>query len=96
MLANAELDFVIALNGQIIPIEVKAGATGSLKSLHQFMGEKQSPVAVRLDASQPIETQITATIQHKKQKKVIKYPLLSLPLYLVEQLDTIIDQYLHH
>lgn len=93
--SNAELDFVIALGGQIIPVEVKSGATGSLKSLHQFMGEKQSPVAIRLDASQPSETNITATIRRKKQQEVVEYPLLSLPLYLVEQLDSIVYEYLH-
>jgi len=35
---NAEVDFVIALNGQIVPIEIKSGSSGTLKSLHQFMG----------------------------------------------------------
>ncbi len=93
--SNAELDFVITLGGQIIPIEVKAGATGSLKSLHQFMGEKQSPLAIRLDASLPLEQNITTTIRRKKQKIAVEYPLLSLPLYLVERLDSIVDQYLH-
>ena len=29
--SNAEVDYVIALDGKIIPIEIKAGATGSLK-----------------------------------------------------------------
>jgi hypothetical protein len=45
---NAEVDYVLALNGQIIPIEIKAGATGRLKSLHQFMGEKTFDVAYQL------------------------------------------------
>lgn len=46
--ANAEVDYVIALEGQIIPIEVKAGASGSMKSLHQFMAENKplSPSAL--------------------------------------------------
>ena len=92
--SNAELDYVIALNGQIIPIEVKAGATGSLKSLHQFMGEKQSPVAVRFDASLPSIQDINAKIQQKTGDKNVKYPLLSLPLYLVERLDSIVEEYL--
>ena len=92
--SNAELDYVIALNGQIIPIEVKAGATGSLKSLHQFMGEKQSPVAVRFDASPPSIQDINAKIQQKAGDKNVKYPMLSLPLYLVERLDSIVEEYL--
>src|SRR3990167_1065307 len=38
--ASAEIDYVIQHHNKIIPIEVKAGATGSLKSLHYFMGLK--------------------------------------------------------
>ena len=51
--SNAELDFVIGLRGEIIPIEIKSGATGSLKSLHQFMGTKNAPLAIRFDANKP-------------------------------------------
>jgi hypothetical protein len=82
--SNAELDFVIALDGKIIPIEVKAGATGSLKSLHQFMGEKQAPFAIRFDTSLPSQQQINAVVRSGKQRKEISYRLRSLPLYLVE------------
>ncbi|MFO9540663.1 DUF4143 domain-containing protein, partial [Legionella pneumophila serogroup 1] len=35
--SSAEIDYVIQHGNKIIPIEVKAGATGSLKSLHVFM-----------------------------------------------------------
>ena len=34
---NEEVDYVIAINGLIIPNEVKAGTSGSLRSLHEFM-----------------------------------------------------------
>jgi len=37
---NAEIDYVIALDGQIVPIEVKAGATGRA-SLHTHAGHKR-------------------------------------------------------
>jgi uncharacterized protein len=37
--ANAEIDFVMVENGQIVPIEVKAGKKGGLRSLH-FLLEK--------------------------------------------------------
>ena len=37
---NAEVDYIIQLESDIIPLEVKAGTTGTLKSLHQFMAEK--------------------------------------------------------
>lgn len=35
--ASSEVDFVIEQNGKIIPIEVKAGKSGSLKSLHYLL-----------------------------------------------------------
>jgi predicted AAA+ superfamily ATPase len=35
--ANSEVDFVIQNNNSIIPIEVKTGKTGSLKSLHYLL-----------------------------------------------------------
>lgn len=34
--STAEVDFVISKNGKVYPIEVKSGAVGRLKSLHQF------------------------------------------------------------
>lgn len=89
--ANAELDYVIALEGQIIPIEVKAGASGSMKSLHQFMAEKQVPFAVRFDASLPSINTINATVTSNQQQQAITYPLISLPIYLVERLKEIIN-----
>jgi uncharacterized protein len=35
--ANSEIDFVMVQEGKIIPIEVKAGSSGSLKSLHYLL-----------------------------------------------------------
>lgn len=35
--ANAEIDFVVLENNEIVPIEVKAGAKGALKSLHYLL-----------------------------------------------------------
>ncbi len=35
--SSAEIDYVISNGSDIIPIEVKAGKTGRLKSLHQFI-----------------------------------------------------------
>lgn len=88
--ANAELDYVIALEGQIIPIEVKAGASGSMKSLHQFMAEKQAPFAIRFDASLPSMNTVTATVNTNQQVKTLDYRLISLPIYLVERLKAIV------
>ena len=87
--ANAELDFVVALEGQIIPVEVKAGASGSMKSLHQFMAEKQAPFAVRFDAGLPAVSTVNAVVNSDNQRKDVSYTLVSLPLYLVERLGVV-------
>jgi hypothetical protein len=89
--SNAEIDFAIGMAGAIIPIEVKAGATGKLKSLHQFMGTKQAPFAIRFDSSLPCISQIKTTINMGRERRKIDYQLISLPLYLVERLEAIIS-----
>jgi len=40
--STAEIDYLIALHGRIIPVEVKAGGTGRLKSLKLFLNEHPS------------------------------------------------------
>ncbi len=70
---NAELDFVIQQGAGILPIEVKAGKSGTLKSLYQFLGEKKIPRALRFDLNPP-------SIQTLKFG-VATSELISLPLY---------------
>ena len=47
--SNAEVDFLLALGENVIPIEIKSGATGTLRSLHLFLKEKTSisPYGIR-------------------------------------------------
>lgn len=45
--SQAEVDFVIQRNADIIPIEVKSGTRGSMQSLRIFMSEKHSPYGIR-------------------------------------------------
>lgn len=78
--SNAEIDFLMGLNGAVIPIEVKAGATGRLKPLHQFMGTKDAPMAIRFDASPPSITPVKTVIRTGNEKKNVQYRLISLPL----------------
>jgi len=80
--------------GNIIPIEVKAGATGKLKSLHQFMGSKQAPLAIRFDASLPAVSQINTVINIGRERRKVNYKLISLPLYLIERLEEIVEYFL--
>lgn len=48
--SNAEVDFILTREQEIIPVEVKSGTTGSLRSLHLFLTEKSAvcPYGIRL------------------------------------------------
>lgn len=37
--STAEVDFVVGVGGRVVPVEVKAGAAGRLRSLHQFLAD---------------------------------------------------------
>ena len=45
--SNAELDYIIAVNGEIYPIEVKASKSGSMQSLFLFLKEKNRNIGIR-------------------------------------------------
>lgn len=85
--AEAEIDYIIQHENQVIPIEVKAGTTGTLRSLHQFMKEKKKTIAIRINSDIPRLGPI-----HVKDSlgASIEYNLLSLPFYLLGQLHRLI------
>lgn len=85
--AKAEIDYVIQHENQVIPLEVKAGTTGTLKSLHQFMKEKKKTIAVRVNSDFPTIGPVSVK---DALGSAIEYNLLSIPFYLVEQLDRLI------
>lgn len=70
--APAEVDFVLQHGSLAVPIEVKAGAKGTLKSLHQFINRCPHGFAVRLYAG-PLEIVRTKTPEGKP------FSLLNLP-----------------
>lgn len=81
--SHAEIDYLIQCNTDLIPIEVKAGSEGKLRSLHQFMYEKKWKRAVRIYAG-PLQND---TIQFSlPQGGKVAYELLSVPFYLVGEL----------
>jgi hypothetical protein len=85
--SNAELDYLIESGNSVIPIEVKAGKTGTLKSLHVFMLEKNKKFALRFNSDLPSQTEIKTTVKMKNSIEPVEYQLLSLPLYLVNFMD---------
>ncbi len=84
-----EIDFVAQIRQRIIPIESKAGAAGTLKSLHQFMFDKHLALAVRLDANRPTLQELDVKTT---QGDRARYRLLSLPHFLTWKLPTLVDQ----
>ncbi|MGH8295238.1 MAG: ATP-binding protein [Steroidobacteraceae bacterium] len=89
--SNAKVDFVVAIEGRIVPIEVKAGARGSLRSLHQFAAEKHVPLAVRFDTNPPSRQTVAATVQTAAGAARVEYELVSLPLYLIERTADVVS-----
>jgi predicted AAA+ superfamily ATPase len=75
-----EIDYVAQIEGRVVPIELKSGAAGSMKSLHQFMFDKGLELAVRSDVNPPSlqDVQVRTT-----RGDEVSYQLLNLPLYLL-------------
>lgn len=90
--ANAEVDYVTASGNRIVPIEVKAGKSGSLKSLQQFILKKKSSEAIRFDLNPPGMQQIKHMARTASGSKPVAYSLLSLPLYMVEEMPRLLDE----
>lgn len=86
--SQAELDYVIQHGSKVIPIEVKAGSTGSLKSLHLFMGLREFPIAIRVNSAVPTQTNVPIKDQ---QGNPINYKLLSFPFYLLSETHRLIE-----
>ncbi|MDX8413356.1 MAG: ATP-binding protein [Mariprofundales bacterium] len=80
--SSAKVDYVIA-GERPVPVEVKAGKTGTLKSLHLFINEKSAPLAVRFNADLPSLMQIAHPAGNRDPHSC---QLLSLPLYMAGQL----------
>lgn len=68
--SDAEVDYVIEMGNHIIPIEVKAGEIGSLRSLKQFMIEKKAPLGLRISQA-PL---------------FLERNILSVPFYLIQEI----------
>ncbi len=75
--SSAEVDYVIAGTTDPVPVEVKAGKSGTLKSLHLFAKEKSVPLAIRLNADLPSLMRLEQKLDHGRSHS---YQLLSLPL----------------
>ncbi len=76
---EAEIDFITSLGSEILPIEVKAGAAGALRSLHSFLKEKKHPLGIRI-SEHPLS---------------FRESILSIPFYLIRLLPSLVKQSLN-
>ena len=73
--SSAEVDYIINVNERVIPIEIKAGKTGSLRSLQLFLNEKNYSLGIRL-SMKPLE---------------ISNRVFSIPLYMINEIPRLIN-----
>jgi uncharacterized protein len=78
--SSAEVDLVVQFKGMLIPVEIKSGSIGKLRSLHQFMDTCPHHFAVRLYAGK-LEIHEAKTINGKT------FILLNLPYFLGYKLE---------
>lgn len=74
--SSAEIDYLVNYHGQVIPIEVKAGISGKLKSLRLFMGTYKCPLGIRISS--------------RKLEK--EGDLLSVPLYAIAEVKRLWEE----
>lgn len=86
--SDAEVDFVFPYDSKLVPVEVKSGATGHLKSLQVFLDQSPIHFAIRFYAgSRQLDKLRTGTGK--------PFYLLSLPYFLASRIETYIDWLIH-
>jgi hypothetical protein len=84
---NAETDFLVPGPRGPVPVEVKAGAAGALKSLHRFLYRAGLDLGVRLHSGPLGVERLSVQMADRR----LEYRLLSLPLYLAEELPAALE-----
>lgn len=76
--SNAEVDYLLPCGSRVFPLEVKAGKSGTLRSMQLFLKQYQVPWGIKV-AQVPLQ---------------FEKPVLSVPLYAMETLHTIVTSQL--
>jgi uncharacterized protein len=82
--SNAEVDLTYKWKQFLLPIEVKSGAKGSLKSLHEFMDVAPHNFAIRFLGNKLL-------LEDAQTRKGKTFKLLNLPYFAASQLDHYIE-----
>ncbi len=84
--ASAEIDLVIPYKDMLIPVEIKSGVAGKLKSLHQFIDRAPHCYAIRIYGG-------NFNIEKHKTPANKKYLLMNLPYYLGTQIEKYVEMF---
>lgn len=76
--SNAELDFIVPCFSRVLPIEVKAGKTGTLRSMHSFLEKYQTIVGARISQLNFNDT----------------LPIISVPFYAISKLTFLLKRFI--
>ena len=88
--AAAEVDYLMTPGHRVVPVEIKAGTTGTLKSLHQFLKEKKRDFALRFNAGPP---SLMRDSRRLPDGSGVRFSLLSLPLYMVGETRRLVREF---
>ncbi len=88
--ANAETDYIFQHANTLYPIEVKAGKTGTLKSLHIYLHEKRLTTGIRFNLDVPSIGNFSISMKNAKTNNTLNYKLISLPLYFCCELVNVL------
>ena len=83
--SNAEVDYVLQVGSRVVPVEVKAGAPGSLRSLHVMIAEKGLDLGVRVGPG-PLQVRDTTTAAAPKRA----FRLLSVPFAMTSEIPRLV------
>jgi len=87
--SSAEVDLVFTWRDMVIPIEIKSGSEGTLKSLHQFIETTNHPYAIRMYAG---EFRVLKT----KTPGGKSYLLMNIPYYLGTRLPEYVNYFIEN
>jgi hypothetical protein len=74
--SNAEVDYLTPYRQYALPVEVKAGKTGTLRSMHLFLEKYPAPLGIMVSRI-PLNN---------------NPPIISIPFYAVKKIPQMIDK----
>ena len=87
--SNAEVDLLYQYKKYLIPIEIKSGGHGTLRSLHQFIEQSSHKFGVRLLANK-------FSVESVKTPKGIPYLLMNLPYYASSRIPQYVEWFVRN